>query len=169
MEDETKDRQEGIVIDEGTERNDQVSPEVTREEYDELYGKYLRLAADFDNYRKRSARDQERIIQFANERFALEILDVLDNFERALKADDADLRAGLVQIHKLFLSVLERNGITQIRSEDAPFDPEKHEAIAYLPSQKEEGIILDEVCRGYCMHDKVIRCAKVAVSKGNKQ
>ncbi|MCQ1537872.1 nucleotide exchange factor GrpE [Methanocalculus taiwanensis] len=135
---------------------------------EELNDKYLRLAADFENYKKRTARETEQIIRFANERLALEFLEILDNLERALKAEDADLKEGLSQIHKLFLSILERNGITPIKCTNARFNPNEHEAIAHIPSDYEEGYIIDEVCRGYCMHDKVIRCAKVAVSKGKQ-
>ncbi|HIJ06271.1 MAG TPA: nucleotide exchange factor GrpE [Methanocalculus sp.] len=141
---------------------------ITSEAYEELNNKFLRLAADFENYKKRAEREREQIVRFANEQFALEILDVLDNLERALKAEDADLKEGLSQIHKLFLSILERNGITPIECTHARFNPNEHEAIASIPSDYEEGIIVDEVCRGYCMHDKVIRCAKVVVSQGKK-
>lgn len=170
MEDDEKKRQEGAMSDEMNEREETIDPShmISRAEYDELNEKFLRLAADFDNYKKRMAREQEQFIRFANERFALDVLEILDNLERALKADDRDLREGLVQIHKLFLSVLERNGITPIECLHTRFDPNEHEAIAHVNSDHEDGVIIDEVVRGYCMHDKVIRCAKVAVAKGNE-
>ncbi|MDO9538558.1 MAG: nucleotide exchange factor GrpE [Methanocalculus sp.] len=171
MEDDEKGRQEGFPIDEreGCLTDNQASSEITRREYDELNDKFLRLAADFENYKKRAAREQEMIIRFANERFALEILEILDNLERAVRADDSELKEGLNQIHKLFISVLERNGITPMTCIHTRFNPNEHEAIAYVPSEEEEGVIVDEVCHGYSMHNKVIRCAKVAVSKGKTE
>jgi molecular chaperone GrpE len=132
----------------------------------ELNDRYLRLAADFDNFKKRTARDRETITNLANERFAVDIIEVLDNFERAIKADDAHLREGIVQIQQLLYSQLQRHGVTPLDALKKPFNPAEHEAIAHVPSQETEGIVIDEVTRGYRMHDKVIRHAKVAVSKG---
>ena len=137
--------------------------------YDDLNSRHLRLAADFDNYRKRMAREIEARTTYAIEDFAVELLDVVDNFERAGKADGAGLREGMEQIKKLFMTILERHGIRPIECRDLPFDPERHEAIAYVPSAAEEGTVIDEVIRGYCMQDKVIRCAKVVISKGMEE
>ncbi|MHB8163721.1 MAG: nucleotide exchange factor GrpE [Methanoregula sp.] len=132
----------------------------------ELNDRYLRLAADFDNFKKRTARDRETITNLANERFAVDIIEVLDNFERAIKADDAHLREGIVQIQQLLISQLQRHGISPVDALKQPFNPAEHDAIAHVPSEEEEGIVIDEVARGYRMHDKIIRHAKVAVSKG---
>jgi molecular chaperone GrpE len=132
----------------------------------ELNDRYLRLAADFDNFKKRTARDRETITNLANERFAVDIIEVLDNFERAIKADDTHLREGIVQIQHLLNSQLQRHGITPLDALNKPFNPAEHEAIAHVPSEEKEGIVVDEVARGFRMHDKVIRYAKVAVSKG---
>jgi molecular chaperone GrpE len=137
-----------------------------KKRYDELNDQFLRLAADFDNFRKRTARDREMITRTANEQFAVEILEVSDNLERALKSDDAHLRDGVGQIRELLNGILERHGITPIDALQKPFDPALHEAIVHLPSNEEAGVVLDEVSRGYRMHEKVIRYAKVAVSKG---
>ncbi|NLN08987.1 MAG: nucleotide exchange factor GrpE [Methanoculleus thermophilus] len=137
--------------------------------YDDLNDRYLRLAADFDNYRKRMARELDARTTFAIEEFAVELLDVVDNFERAEKADGAGLKEGMEQIKKLFMTILERHGIKPIECRNLPFDPERHEAIAYVPSEAEEGTVIDEVIRGYCMQDKVIRCSKVVVSKGMEE
>lgn len=133
----------------------------------ELNDRFLRLAADFENFKKRTARDREMITNMANERFAIDIIEVLDNFERAVKSDDAHLREGIVQIRQLLSSQLQRHGITPLDALNKPFNPAEHEAIAHVPSEEKEGIVVDEVARGYRMHDKVIRYAKVAVSKGN--
>lgn len=134
--------------------------------YDDLNNRYLRLAADFDNYRKRMAREIEARTAFAIEDLAVELLEVVDNFERAEEVDGAGLREGVEQIRKLFLTILDRHGIKPMKCRNLPFDPERQEAVAYIPSSEEEGIVIDEVIRGYCMQDKVIRCAKVVVSKG---
>ncbi|MDO9326332.1 MAG: nucleotide exchange factor GrpE [Methanoregula sp.] len=142
--------------------------DVQKKALSELNDRYLRLAADFENFKKRTARDRETITNLANERFAVDIIEVLDNFERAIKTDDTHLREGVVQIQHLLNSQLQRHGITPLESLKKPFNPAEHEAIAHVPSEEKEGIIIDEVARGYRMHDKVIRHAKVAVSKGNQ-
>ncbi|MGD0534188.1 MAG: nucleotide exchange factor GrpE [Methanoregula sp.] len=137
-----------------------------KKKYDDLNDRYLRLAADFDNYRKRTARDHEDRIQHANERFAVDILEVVDNLERALKSDDKHLRTGVEQIQKLLYGILERHGITPIDALKKSFDPEEHDAIAHIPSNEAEGTVVDVVSPGYRMYKKVIRYAKVAVSRG---
>jgi molecular chaperone GrpE len=145
---------------------DSTAPDEQEKALAELNDRYLRLAADFENFKKRTARDRETIAMLANERFAVDIIEVLDNFERAIKADDAHLREGIVQIQHLLNSQLLRHGITPLDAVNKPFNPAEHEAIAYVPSEENEGTVVDEVARGYRMHDKVIRYAKVAVSKG---
>lgn len=150
---------------------DAASPalEELQKAYDDLNSRHLRLAADFDNYRKRMARELDARTTFAIEEFAVELLDVVDNFERAERAEDAGLKEGMEQIRKLFMTILERHGIKPIECRNLPFDPERHEAVAYVPSEAEEGTVIDEAIRGYCMQDKVIRCAKVVVSKGKEE
>ncbi|WP_321508301.1 nucleotide exchange factor GrpE [uncultured Methanoregula sp.] len=135
----------------------------------DLNDQYLRLAADFDNFRKRTARERESITTRANERFAVDILEVVDNFERAIKSDEAHLREGIVQIQQLLAAQLQRHGIVPIESLRKPFNPQEHEAIAHVLSDETAGTVIDEVSRGYRMHDKIIRHAKVAVSKGNEK
>lgn len=136
--------------------------------YAELNDRFLRLAADFENFKKRSERDRVQTIALANERFACDILEVVDNIERALKSDDAHLREGVRQIQQLLDSQLQRHGICPIESLNKSFNPQEHEAIAHVSSDACTGTVIDEVCRGYRMYDKVIRYAKVAVSKGNE-
>ncbi|MGA9085625.1 MAG: nucleotide exchange factor GrpE [Methanoregula sp.] len=134
---------------------------------DDLNDRYLRLAADFDNYRKRTSRDHESLVQHANERFAVDILEIADNMERALKADDDHLRTGVEQIRQLLAGILARNGITPIDALKKSFDPGEHEAVAHVSSDETEGTVVDVLSPGYRMHKKVIRYAKVAVSKGH--
>ena len=148
-------------------QTDSTALDEQKKAFSELNDRYLRLAADFENFKKRTARDREMNINMANERFAIDIIEVLDNFERAIQADDAHLREGIVQIQHLLYSQLQRHGITPVDALKKTFNPAEHEAIAHVPSEEKEGIVVDEVARGYRMHDKVIRYAKVAVSNGN--
>jgi len=134
----------------------------------ELNERFLRLAADFENYKKRAVKDQAGRVEAAVEQVLCEVLEVYDNLERAEQADDDALRTGLAQIRKLFGAVLERRGVTPIACINKQFDPALHEAIAAVPSEAAEGTVIDEVSRGYCMNGRVIRYAKVAVSQ-NKE
>lgn len=139
-----------------------------KRDYDELNDRFLRLAADFENFRKRTTREMDAQARFAIEGFAIELLEVADNFDRALKSGDATAREGLEQIQKLFRTILERHGIQAIESVGTKFDPVCHDAVVSLPSDCEEGTVVEEFTCGYRMHDRVIRCAKVAVSKGTE-
>jgi molecular chaperone GrpE len=137
--------------------------------YAELNDQFLRLAADFENFKKRSARERELFVSLANERFVIDILEVLDNFERALQSDDTHLREGVNQIQQLLHDRLLRNGITPVDPRKKQFNPAEHEAVAHIASDEPEGSVTDVIARGYRMNDKVIRYAKVAVSKGNQK
>jgi molecular chaperone GrpE len=142
-------------------------PDDQKRAFDELNDQFLRLAADFENFKRRTFRERETVTALANERFAIDLLEVLDNFDRALMSDDSHLREGLEQIRQLLNTQLQRHGITPIESLNKPFNPVEHEAIAHVPSGEPEGKVIDEIARGYRMNEKVIRHAKVAVSKGN--
>ncbi len=142
-------------------------PEELKKAFAELNDQFLRLAADFENFRRRTSRERESLVAQANERFAVDLLEVMDNFDRALKSDDSHLREGLEQIRQLLDVQLQRHGIMPIDSLNKPFNPVEHEAIAHIPSGEPEGKVVDEVAKGYKMNEKVIRYAKVAVSKGN--
>jgi molecular chaperone GrpE len=143
--------------------------EAQKKGFAELNDQLLRLAADYENFKKRTARERETLISLANERFAIDILEVVDNFERALKTDDTHLREGILQIRQLLNVQLLRNGITPLDAQKKQFNPAEHEAIAHVTSDEPAGTVIDEVSRGYRMQDKVIRYAKVAVSKGNQK
>jgi len=142
-------------------------PDEQKKAFAELNDRFLRLAADFENFKRRTSKERESIIDLANERFAIDLLEVVDNFDRALKSDDSHLREGLEQIRQLLSVQLQRQGIIPIDSLNKPFNPLEHEAIVYVPSGETEGTVIDEVAKGYKMKEKVIRYAKVAVSKGN--
>jgi molecular chaperone GrpE len=142
-------------------------PDEQKKAFAELNDRFLRLAADFENFKRRTSKERESVIDLANERFAIDLLEVVDNFDRALKSDDSHLREGLEQIRQLLGVQLQRHGIMPIDSLNKPFNPLEHEAIAHVPSGETEGTVIDEVAKGYKMKEKVIRYAKVAVSKGN--
>jgi molecular chaperone GrpE len=142
-------------------------PDEQKKAFAELNDRFLRLAADFENFKRRTSKERESIAALANERFVIDLLEVVDNFDRALKADDSHLREGLEQIRQLLSEQLQRHGIIPIDSLNKPFNPLEHEAIAHVPSGEPEGTVIDEVAKGYRMKEKVIRYAKVAVSKGN--
>jgi len=141
------------------------APDDQKKAYTDLNDRFLRLAADFENFKKRTARDREASIALANERFAADVLEIVDNLERAQKADDSHLREGLGQIQLLLSSILQRHGIEPVEALQKKFNPAEHEAIAHLPSDQEPGTVIDVVSRGYRMHDKIIRFAKVAVAR----
>jgi molecular chaperone GrpE len=141
-------------------------PDEQKKAFAELNDQFLRLAADFENFKRRTSKERESIVSLANERFAIDLLEVVDNFDRALKSDDSHLREGLEQIRQLLGVQLQRHGIMPIDSLNKPFNPTEHEAIAHIPSDEPEGTIVDVVAKGYKMNEKVIRYAKVAVSKG---
>lgn len=142
-------------------------PDEQKKALGELNDQFLRLAADFENFKRRMSQERESVVALANERFAIDLLEVMDNFDRALRSDDSHLREGLEQIRQLLNTQLQRHGITPIDSLNKPFNPIEQDAIAYVPSGEPEGMVIDEIARGYRMNEKVIRHAKVAVSKGN--
>ena len=130
---------------------------------------YLRLAADFDNYRKRTAREHAELTQRANERLLNELLPVLDDLERALEAaaehDEAKLEEGVRLVHRSLVGLVERHGLTEIDTEGA-FDPHVHEALLAQPGEgAEEGSVLQVLQKGYRLGDKVIRPARVIVAE----
>jgi molecular chaperone GrpE len=137
---------------------------------DEYLADLRRLAADFDNYRKRAARDQENLIARAHERLVRELLPVLDDLERAAEAAEADPAgpthgAGVRLIERQLREVLQREGLVEIET-DGSFDPHLHEALLTQPSEAEEGAIVQVLQKGYRLGDRVVRPARVAVSEG---
>jgi molecular chaperone GrpE len=130
---------------------------------------YLRLAADFDNYRKRVAREQAELFQRANERLLHELLPVLDDLERALEAaaehEEAKLEEGVRLVHRSLLGLVERHGLSEIDT-DGAFDPYVHEALLAQPGEgAEEGTVLQVLQKGYRLGDKVLRPARVIVAE----
>jgi len=128
---------------------------------------YLRLAADFDNYKKRVARERNELVTLANERLVKELLPILDDLERALVAaaehEEARLEEGVRLVHRSLESLLERNGVKEIDT-DGAFDPNVHEALLAQPSEADEGTVIDVVQKGYTLGDRVVRPARVVVA-----
>jgi molecular chaperone GrpE len=153
--------------------NREVSPadldqlaEVTRER-DEYLDALQRLKAEFDNFRKRTARDQEALVARAGERLVKELLPVLDDLERALAAaeahEEAQLEEGVALVHRSLADLLRREGLEEIAT-NGRFDPHVHEALLTQPSDAEEGSVIDVVQKGYKLGDRVLRPARVVVA-----
>ncbi|HEY2370985.1 MAG TPA: nucleotide exchange factor GrpE [Gaiellaceae bacterium] len=127
----------------------------------------LRLAADFDNYKKRVAREREEYVAHANERLLKELLPVLDDLERALDAvgqhEEATVEEGVRLVHRSLAALLQRNGVREIPTE-GKFDPHVHEALLSQPSEAEEGSVIDVVQKGYALGDRVVRPARVVIA-----
>jgi molecular chaperone GrpE len=133
----------------------------------ELEDRLLRVAADFDNYKKRVAREREEYVAHANERLLKELLPILDDLERALDAvgqhEEATVEEGVRLVHRSLAALLERNGVREI-STDGKFDPHVHEALLSQPSEAEEGSVIDVVQKGYALGDRVVRPARVVIA-----
>ena len=139
---------------------------------EEQKDKYLRLSAEFDNYRKRTMKEKAELIPNGGEKSISSILPVIDDFERAIKTmetakDVKAVKEGVELIYNKFMAVMAQNGVKVIETKDQPLDTDYHEAIAVIPAPSEEqkGKILDCVQTGYTLNDKVIRHAKVVVGE----
>jgi molecular chaperone GrpE len=136
-------------------------------ERDEHLNDLKRVAAEFENYRKRVLRDQESLVARAHERLVKELLPVLDDLERALAAADeheeAKLEEGVQLVHRELKAALDREGLAEIET-DGVFDPHVHEALLSQPSEAEEGSVLEVLQKGYKLGDRVLRPARVVVA-----
>jgi molecular chaperone GrpE len=141
-----------------------------RKERDELYDRLLRATAEFDNYRKRVDRERRETSERVTASVLEEVLPVVDDFERALRADAAGsaetYRAGLEIIYKQFQEVLSRRGVTPVATVGTDFDPHVHQAVAYDESPgHRDGEVVEEMRRGYKLGDRLLRPAMVRVAK----
>src|SRR5882762_9039582 len=132
----------------------------------------LRSQADFENYKKRTAREKEDAIKYANSSLLQQLVAIIDNFELGLAAakeqgKESPIYSGMVLVQKQLSDLLAENGLQPIEAEGKPFDPNLHEAIAHEPSDHvPEGIVLRQTRRGYRYKDRLLRPAKVVVSSG---
>jgi molecular chaperone GrpE len=139
-----------------------------------LDDKYLRLAAEFENYKKRTAKQFAEIVKNANGDLILDLLSALDDFDRALKTIGENgqkqqtcpesVISGMRLIYDKLMNVLKARGVEQFDPIGQPFDPQYHDAVMQMPSDKEEGTVIGVISPGYLLNDKVIRHAKVIVS-----
>ncbi len=143
-----------------------------QEKCDDLADKNLRLMAEFDNYRKRTIKERSELIKTANENVLVDMLSLIDDFERAKEAvetseDVTALREGIDLIYNKFVNFLSQKGVKAIETESADFNVEFHEAITTFPAPTEEqiGKIIDCVSKGYTLNEKVIRFSKVVVGE----
>lgn len=178
-----QDKQEEILqsADEGTQPTEETAAEevselqqakeqlvVLQAELDEQKERYLRLQADYDNYRRRTQKEKSELSIQVTQDLIADLLPVADNFERALAAagqDAESIKAGVEMISRQFFSILEQNGLEPINTEDAPFDPNFHQAVMREENtEKPDGTILQELQKGYMVKGKTIRPSMVKVS-----
>lgn len=143
-----------------------------QEKYNELNDSYLRLHAEFDNFRKRTIKEKADLIKSGGERVLLDIISLVDDFDRALvslhEAEDKEaILEGMDLIYSKFILFLRQHGVKEVEAIGQPFDPDKFEAVATIPAQDEsqQGMVIDCIQKGYEMHDKVIRFPKVIVGE----
>lgn len=147
-------------------------PEAEADELTRLRTRMAYLAAEFDNYRKRTARESETIVAFGNERLLAAILPFLDNLERALSQSEATgaagaLLSGVRMTYEQLLADLRKFGLEQVDAVGKPFDPNLHEAVGVIPWEGEpEGTVLAESRRGYLLNGRLLRPAQVTVAGG---
>jgi molecular chaperone GrpE len=137
-------------------------------ERDEYLADLQRVAAEFENYRKRVAREQENLAARAHERLVKELLPVLDDLERALEAaaehEEAKLEEGVRLVHRELRDALSKEGVVEIET-NGRFDPHVHEALLSQPSKEEDGAILEVIQKGYRLGDRVLRPSRVVISQ----
>lgn len=139
-----------------------------RERQANLAADYLttakRVQAEFENYKKRTEREREEIVKYANQRLLCDLLTVFDDFERALasQCSEGELRGGIEKVRDNLAAILKDNGVREIPA-NGQFDPSLHEALAL--GEGEDGKILEVFQKGYYLGDKVLRCSKVMVAK----
>ena len=162
------------VANEGASAADKVVSDVksSEEKLAEMQDKYIRLSAEFDNYRKRTLREKMELSKYAAEDLLQKIIPIMDDFERAIvhmdtAIDCAAMKDGIDLIYNKFSEFLTQNGIKEIESMNVSFNVDLHDAIAKVPVQDEEkkGRVVDVVQKGYYIRDKVLRHAKVVVGE----
>ena len=154
------------AYDEGSEEKEETCEEAKEDE--DLNTKYLRLMADFQNYKKRTEMQKSEIHAYANEKIVLKLIEVMDNFERALGADASEgdsFKQGIEMIFKQLSDVLTDAGVKEIEAESTVFDPNFHNAVMMEDTDKvESGMVSEVLQKGYTLNGKVIRPAMVKVA-----
>ncbi|HXI00535.1 MAG TPA: nucleotide exchange factor GrpE [Sphingobacteriaceae bacterium] len=165
--------QENVPIDNDTEQEESNQPdaeEKLKAELIEASDKYLRLYAEFDNFKRRTSKERVEMLQTAGRDVIADLLTVLDDFERASKAietatDIAPVKEGITLVHSKLKNILMNKGLKEMNAKGTTFDADLHEAITNIPAPSDDlrGKVIDEVEKGYSLNDKVIRFAKVVV------
>lgn len=144
--------------------------------YNDLYERYLRIAADFDNYKKRMTKEKNDLVAYGNEELIKALLNVIDNLERALQHKSNDIGSkslieGIDLVYRQFLSTLEKFGLERINAEKgAKFDPNYHQAVEHIETDDiTPGMVVNEMIKGYLLKERLLRPSMVAVSKGLKK
>lgn len=158
-------------VEENPENEKEAEIERLQSELSEAKDKYLRLYSEFENFRRRSAKERLDLVQSANQELVEDLLPVLDDFERANQSftedmDAASIKEGMELISNKFRKSLERKGVKPMENKPGmDFDPDIHEAITKIPAPKDElkGKVVDVIEKGYYLNDKVIRFAKVVI------
>ncbi len=152
--------------------NNSDSEESDEEKYNILNDKYLRLSAEYDNYRKRTLKERMELIKTAGEDILLSFLPVMDNIDRAKKSvDEASdmegIKSGIELIHKSLQNFLKEKSVEEVEAIGKVFDTDLHEAVTKIPVQEEEqkGTVIDVIEKGYRLKDKILRYAKVVVGE----
>ena len=144
-----------------------------QKKYDTLNQQYLRLAADFDNYRKRQTQEREDLLKYGAETSLTKMIEILDNFERGIQAlenvDDCEkIKESFKLVYKQVTETLSKLGLEEIKAEGEVFDPNFHEAVMQTPSDEiPENTVIKEMRKGYKLGDKILRPSMVNVSSGN--
>ncbi len=168
------DASDASTANKGAVTNDKVVSDVNiaEEKLAEMQDKYIRLSAEFDNYRRRTLREKMELSKYAAEDLFRKIIPLMDDFDRALlhmetATDSTAIKDGIVLIYNKFSEFLKQNGIKEIESMNIGFDVDLHEAIAKVPVQEDDkkGKVVDVVQKGYYIQDKVLRHSKVVVGE----
>ncbi|MFF5380013.1 nucleotide exchange factor GrpE [Pedobacter suwonensis] len=166
---------ENVENTDATANETEQAPELTAEEklqaeVQQLNDKYLRLYAEFDNYKRRTQKERVELLQTAGKDVIVSLLPILDDFDRALKAMEsatevAPVKEGILLVNNKLKSTLAQKGLKDVESINQPFNTDFHEAITNIPAPTEDlkGKVIDEVEKGYTLNDNVIRFAKVVV------
>ena len=167
LNDNLSDKEEYLSDEEGKDEE-----KTLQEKYDELNDSYLRLHAEYDNYRKRTLKEKMEIIKTGGEKVLTEMITLIDDFERALETvqnaeDKKAIVEGLELIYSKFISFINRHGVKEMEAIGEPFDADKFEAITTIPveDKSQKDMVVDCVQKGYILHEKVIRFPKVIVGK----
>jgi len=176
---------DGVAEDTGSQESEELSPdsievlpgddgdEILMEDYNELNDRYLRLAAEYDNYRKRTTREKDDFAKFASTSLMEKLLPVLDTAQRGVefneKAQDIEaIKEGMVKVHKMFFEILQKEGLDLIDDKEVPFDINLHMAVFQEEREDvEDSLVLEVFEKGYSYKGKVLRPAKVKVSKNS--